>query len=65
MMLLPLPSAGSSCWTRKKGARTLTANRLSKSSTVVSSMVADRDMGTQRPRLGAAHHDSVEIAREA
>src|ERR1700732_3384969 len=40
-MLLPLPRIGSSCWTRKKGARTFTAKSLSKSSTVVSSMVAD------------------------
>src|SRR3977135_2452990 len=39
-MLLPLHMIGSSCCTRKNGARTLTANSLSKSSTVVSSMVA-------------------------
>ena len=36
---LPLDRIGSSCCTRKKGARTLTANSLSKSSTVVSSIV--------------------------
>ncbi len=29
--LLPLPSTGSNCCTRENGARTLTANRLSKS----------------------------------
>jgi hypothetical protein len=40
-MLLPLPRIGSVCWTRKKGERTFTANRRSKSSTVVSSMFAD------------------------
>src|ERR1700738_4213500 len=40
-ILLPFERIGSSCWTRKKGARTLTANSLSKSSMVVSSMVAD------------------------
>ena len=32
-MLLPLGRIGRSCWTRKKGARTLTANSRSKSST--------------------------------
>jgi len=36
-MALPLPSIGSSCWRRKYGAQTLTAKRLSKSSTVMSS----------------------------
>jgi len=35
-----LPRIGSNCWTRKNGARTLTAKSLSKSSTVVSSIVA-------------------------
>src|SRR2546426_12067854 len=39
-MLLPFDMIGSSCCTRKNGARTLTAKSLSKSSTVVSSMVA-------------------------
>ena len=39
-MLLPSCRIGRSCWTRKNGARTLTANSLSKSSTVVSSIVA-------------------------
>ena len=34
------PRIGSNCWTRKNGARTLTAKSLSKSSTVVSSIVA-------------------------
>src|SRR6266478_5905583 len=38
--LLPSPSTGSNCCTRKYGARTLTAKSLSKSSTVISSMVA-------------------------
>lgn len=33
-MLLPLPRMGSVCWTRKKGERTLTAKRRSKSSIV-------------------------------
>ena len=39
-MLLPFDMIGRICCTRKNGARTLTANSLSKSSTVVSSMVA-------------------------
>src|ERR1700759_2096130 len=40
-ILLPFDRIGSNCWTRKKGARTLTAKSRSKSSMVVSSMVAD------------------------
>src|SRR5882672_777262 len=46
MTLPPLPRIGSNCWTRKNGARTLTAKSLSKSATVVSSIVAGfRDSG--------------------
>jgi hypothetical protein len=40
-MLERSPRIGSNCWTRKNGARTLTAKSRSKSSTVVSSIVAD------------------------
>ena len=38
--LLPAPRVGKSCWTRKYGARTLTANKRSKSWGVISSMRA-------------------------
>jgi hypothetical protein len=49
-MLLPLRRIGSNCWTRKNGTRTLTAKRWSKSSIVVTSIVADFEtpaMGTR------------------
>jgi hypothetical protein len=48
IMLLPLRRIGSNCWTTKNGARTLTAKRWSKSSIVVSSIVAD----FETPALG-------------
>src|SRR5271155_174260 len=50
-ILLPIDMIGSSCCTRKKGARTLTANSLSKSSTVVSSMVAAFEMPALATRM--------------
>src|SRR4029077_5571978 len=53
MMLLPLHSAGSSCWTRKNGARTFTAKRLSKSSIWVSSMLAVLEMPALATRMSS------------
>src|SRR5271168_693000 len=50
-MLLSLHMIGSNCWTRKNGARTLTAKSLSKSSTVVSSMVADFEIPAFATRM--------------
>jgi len=51
MIVLPLLSTGSNCCTRKYGARTLTANSLSKSSSVVSSMLAALEMPALATRM--------------
>src|SRR5882762_10027294 len=53
MMLLPLHSAGSSCCTRKNGARTFTAKRLSKSSILASSMLAALEMPALATRMSS------------
>src|SRR3984957_16765304 len=53
MTLLPLHIAGSNCCTRKNGARTLTANRLSKSSTLVSSILADFETPALATRMSS------------
>jgi hypothetical protein len=54
-MLLPFDMIGRRRCTRKNGAPTLTANSLSKSSTVVSSMVA----AFENPRIGDQNVEAI------